>query len=168
MGPAWLFYVYHLAGHCPALLLISIYQRVCVSVCIFLYVCMCVCVYVLSVYAYCTFVLMQSYQTLGRALMLFRSVHLAYFYSLSDRALLHFLDPDKFKSKDDFVHNYKNLSSFNEIEVQLYIYLPFSCHAYLFIIFDSYYFCTLEKGSLIAFCFRIIVFLLIFFFIVAC
>ncbi|GMJ15524.1 chromatin remodeling 5 [Hibiscus trionum] len=32
-------------------------------------------------------------------------------------ALLHFLDPDKFKSKDDFVQNYKNLSSFNEIEV---------------------------------------------------
>ncbi|KAF5751614.1 Chromatin remodeling complex subunit isoform 1 [Tripterygium wilfordii] len=29
-------------------------------------------------------------------------------------ALLHFLDPDKFKSRDDFVENYKNLSSFNE------------------------------------------------------
>lgn len=33
------------------------------------------------------------------------------------RALLHFLDHDKFKSKDDFVQNYKNLSSFNENEV---------------------------------------------------
>ncbi|KAG4167786.1 hypothetical protein ERO13_A13G217600v2 [Gossypium hirsutum] len=32
-------------------------------------------------------------------------------------ALLHFLDPDKFKNKDDFVQNYKNLSSFNEIEL---------------------------------------------------
>ncbi|KAK6925557.1 SNF2, N-terminal [Dillenia turbinata] len=32
-------------------------------------------------------------------------------------ALLHFLDPDKFNSKDDFVLNYKNLSSFNEIEL---------------------------------------------------
>ncbi|KAL3529982.1 hypothetical protein ACH5RR_009304 [Cinchona calisaya] len=32
-------------------------------------------------------------------------------------ALLHFLDPDKFSSKDDFVQNYKNLSSFNEIEL---------------------------------------------------
>ncbi|KAJ9146561.1 hypothetical protein P3X46_028810 [Hevea brasiliensis] len=32
-------------------------------------------------------------------------------------ALLHFLDPDKFRSKDDFVQNYKNLSSFNEIEL---------------------------------------------------
>ncbi|KAE8710591.1 Protein CHROMATIN REMODELING 5 [Hibiscus syriacus] len=32
-------------------------------------------------------------------------------------ALLHFLDPDKFKSKDDFIQNYKNLSSFNEIEL---------------------------------------------------
>ncbi|XP_058199192.1 protein CHROMATIN REMODELING 5 isoform X3 [Rhododendron vialii] len=32
-------------------------------------------------------------------------------------ALLHFLDPHKFKSKDDFVQNYKNLSSFNEIEL---------------------------------------------------
>ncbi|XP_009761006.1 protein CHROMATIN REMODELING 5 [Nicotiana sylvestris] len=32
-------------------------------------------------------------------------------------ALLHFLDPDKFKSKDDFVQNYKNLSSFNEMEL---------------------------------------------------
>uniref|UniRef100_A0A2P2MEX3 Protein CHROMATIN REMODELING 5 n=1 Tax=Rhizophora mucronata TaxID=61149 RepID=A0A2P2MEX3_RHIMU len=32
-------------------------------------------------------------------------------------ALLHFLDHEKFKSKDDFVQNYKNLSSFNEIEL---------------------------------------------------
>ncbi|KAJ4845979.1 Protein CHROMATIN REMODELING 5 [Turnera subulata] len=32
-------------------------------------------------------------------------------------ALLHFLDSDKFKNKDDFVQNYKNLSSFNEIEL---------------------------------------------------
>lgn len=32
-------------------------------------------------------------------------------------ALLHFLDPDKFKSKDDFVEKYKNLSSFNETEL---------------------------------------------------
>lgn len=39
------------------------------------------------------------------------------------RALLHFLDPDKFKSKDDFVQNYKNLSSFNEMEVSLEILL---------------------------------------------
>lgn len=33
------------------------------------------------------------------------------------RALLHFLDANKFSSKDEFVQNYKNLSSFNEIEV---------------------------------------------------
>ncbi|KAH9741600.1 protein chromatin remodeling 5 [Citrus sinensis] len=32
-------------------------------------------------------------------------------------ALLHFLDHDKFKSKDDFIQNYKNLSSFNENEL---------------------------------------------------
>ncbi|KAK8466942.1 hypothetical protein PHAVU_008G199800 [Phaseolus vulgaris] len=32
-------------------------------------------------------------------------------------ALLHFLDPDKFRSKDEFVQNYKNLSSFNENEL---------------------------------------------------
>ncbi|KAL8156510.1 hypothetical protein AgCh_001565 [Apium graveolens] len=32
-------------------------------------------------------------------------------------ALLHFLDPDKFKGKDVFVQNYKNLSSFNENEL---------------------------------------------------
>ncbi|XP_027368261.1 protein CHROMATIN REMODELING 5-like isoform X2 [Abrus precatorius] len=32
-------------------------------------------------------------------------------------ALLHFLDHDKFRSKDDFVQNYKNLSSFNENEL---------------------------------------------------
>ncbi|XP_020273796.1 protein CHROMATIN REMODELING 5-like isoform X3 [Asparagus officinalis] len=32
-------------------------------------------------------------------------------------ALLHFLDPVKFNSKDVFVENYKNLSSFNEIEL---------------------------------------------------
>lgn len=45
---------------------------------------------------------------------------LNFFSSLwKNRALLHFLDPDKFKSKDDFVQNYKNLSSFNENEVQI-------------------------------------------------
>lgn len=33
------------------------------------------------------------------------------------RALLHFLDPVKFNSKDSFVEKYKNLSSFNETEV---------------------------------------------------
>ncbi|XP_010424364.1 PREDICTED: protein CHROMATIN REMODELING 5 [Camelina sativa] len=32
-------------------------------------------------------------------------------------ALLHFLDPGKFKNKDEFVENYKNLSSFNESEL---------------------------------------------------
>ncbi|KAE8691668.1 Protein CHROMATIN REMODELING 5 [Hibiscus syriacus] len=32
-------------------------------------------------------------------------------------ALLHFLDAHKFESKDDFVQNYKNLSSFNENEL---------------------------------------------------
>ncbi|XP_074582487.1 protein CHROMATIN REMODELING 5 [Curcuma longa] len=32
-------------------------------------------------------------------------------------ALLHFLDPEKFSSKDDFVEKYKNLSSFNEIQL---------------------------------------------------
>lgn len=31
--------------------------------------------------------------------------------------MLHFLDPDKFRNKDDFVQNYKNLSSFNETEL---------------------------------------------------
>ncbi|KAI3840501.1 hypothetical protein MKX03_000788 [Papaver bracteatum] len=32
-------------------------------------------------------------------------------------ALLHFLDPVKFKSKDEFSEKYKNLSSFNELEL---------------------------------------------------
>ncbi|KAK1402796.1 Chromatin remodeling 5 [Heracleum sosnowskyi] len=32
-------------------------------------------------------------------------------------ALLHFLDPNKFKGKDEFVQNYKNLSSFDENEL---------------------------------------------------
>ncbi|XP_011622955.1 protein CHROMATIN REMODELING 5 [Amborella trichopoda] len=32
-------------------------------------------------------------------------------------ALLHFLDSEKFKSKDDFIEKYKNLSSFNEIQL---------------------------------------------------
>ncbi|KAJ9542713.1 hypothetical protein OSB04_029219 [Centaurea solstitialis] len=32
-------------------------------------------------------------------------------------ALLHFLDSDKFRSKDEFVQNYKNLGAFNEIEL---------------------------------------------------
>lgn len=48
-------------------------------------------------------------------------------FPLFSRALLHFLDPDKFKNKDDFVQNYKNLSSFNESEVGLngfFILLP--------------------------------------------
>lgn len=39
------------------------------------------------------------------------------------RALLHFLDPDKFRSKDDFVQKYKNLSSFNETEVSLSVFI---------------------------------------------
>lgn len=49
------------------------------------------------------------------------------------RALLHFLDHEKFKSKDDFVQNYKNLSSFNENEVQftLFITCSFTLLAYL-------------------------------------
>lgn len=47
------------------------------------------------------------------------------------RALLHFLDPDKFKSKDDFVQNYKNLSSFNEIEVSLGISLSWLSFSFL-------------------------------------
>jgi hypothetical protein len=38
--------------------------------------------------------------------------------SIFCRALLHFLDPGKFKNKDEFVENYKNLSSFNESEVR--------------------------------------------------
>ncbi|CAA6654095.1 unnamed protein product [Spirodela intermedia] len=32
-------------------------------------------------------------------------------------SLLHFLDPGKFNNKDDFVEKYKNLSTFNEIEL---------------------------------------------------
>ncbi|KAK9125106.1 hypothetical protein Scep_013952 [Stephania cephalantha] len=32
-------------------------------------------------------------------------------------ALLHFLDSDKFKNKEDFIEKYKNLSSFNETEL---------------------------------------------------
>ena len=39
---------------------------------------------------------------------------------LPHRALLHFLDTDKFKNKEDFIQNYKNLSSFNETEVIFY------------------------------------------------
>lgn len=42
-----------------------------------------------------------------------------------NRALLHFLDPEKFRNKDVFVQNYKNLSSFNENEVQNSV--PISC-----------------------------------------
>lgn len=33
------------------------------------------------------------------------------------RALLHFLDPDKFRVRDDFAEKYKNLKSVNGIEV---------------------------------------------------
>jgi hypothetical protein len=36
---------------------------------------------------------------------------------LDPRALLHFLDPEKFRSKDEFTEKYKNLSSFDEKEV---------------------------------------------------
>jgi chromodomain-helicase-DNA-binding protein 1 len=32
-------------------------------------------------------------------------------------ALLHFLDPEKFRSKDEFTEKYKNLSSFDEKEL---------------------------------------------------
>lgn len=48
------------------------------------------------------------------------SIERLFIHFVSPRALLHFLDPDKFKSKDDFVQNYKNLSSFNENEVIFY------------------------------------------------
>lgn len=41
---------------------------------------------------------------------------LYWFYVLA-RALLHFLDSDKFKSKEQFTEHYKNLSSFDEKEV---------------------------------------------------
>lgn len=44
------------------------------------------------------------------------------------RALLHFLDPYKFNNKDEFVQNYKNLSSFNEIEVLLDSFLFIILH----------------------------------------
>lgn len=52
----------------------------------------------------------------------------------ADRALLHFLDPGKFSSKDDFVEKYKNLSSFNEFEVQhlACIIFPFNLHFCIF------------------------------------
>jgi hypothetical protein len=43
-----------------------------------------------------------------------------FFYFAFCRALLHFLDPVKFNSKDTFVERYKNLSSFNETEVLLF------------------------------------------------
>jgi chromodomain-helicase-DNA-binding protein 1 len=41
----------------------------------------------------------------------------AFSHWMLDRALLHFLDHDKFRSKEEFIERYKNLSSFNEIEV---------------------------------------------------
>lgn len=33
------------------------------------------------------------------------------------RALLHFLDGEKFRSKEEFVERYKNLNTFDEVEV---------------------------------------------------
>lgn len=47
-------------------------------------------------------------------------------FSVFGRALLHFLDPAKFKNKDEFVQNYKNLSSFNESEVS-FVYCKLAC-----------------------------------------
>lgn len=61
---------------------------------------------IISMFVYATFLLFAS--TVG----CISSVCLCCY-----RALLHFLDPHKFSSKEDFVENYKNLSSFNEIEV---------------------------------------------------
>lgn len=74
----------------------------------------------------------------------FLSLYDPFFFELC-RALLHFLDPDKFRSKDDFVQNYKNLSSFNENEVCCkgallqnvlhalsFIYIFTNCKVYLF------------------------------------
>jgi hypothetical protein len=68
------------------------------------------------------------------------------FFSKCARALLHFLDPDKFRSKDDFVHNYKNLSSFNENEVHYTVVFAFSSqlahtntHIFLHLVNLSFY-----------------------------
>lgn len=68
------------------------------------------------------------------------------FFSKCARALLHFLDPDKFRSKDDFVHNYKNLSSFNENEVHYTVVFAFSsqlahtnAHIFLHLVNLSFY-----------------------------
>lgn len=45
------------------------------------------------------------------------SCYMSWRWSLLLRALLHFLDSDKFKSKEHFTEHYKNLSSFDEKEV---------------------------------------------------
>ena len=54
-------------------------------------------------------------------MVLFKILYMFGVFNISDvwcfRALLHFLDGEKFKSKDDFVERYKNLNSFDEVEV---------------------------------------------------
>lgn len=47
-----------------------------------------------------------------------------FYLFILNRALLHFLDPDKFSSKDSFVQNYNNLGSFNETEVEIVWNIP--------------------------------------------
>lgn len=58
--------------------------------------------------------------------MSFMFLYVFHLFLFPFRALLHFLDPEKFKSKDDFVQNYKNLSSFNENEVQFSILITYA------------------------------------------
>lgn len=72
-----------------------------------------------------------------------------FIYHTNCRALLHFLDPDKFRSKDEFVQKYKNLSSFNEIEVLVRPFMIFDVVSDLFCSLTEDFFFRLFISSLI-------------------
>lgn len=55
-----------------------------------------------------------------------------YWFCVLARALLHFLDSDKFKSKEQFTEHYKNLSSFDEKEVCCHLWWQWTLVAEIF------------------------------------
>lgn len=67
-----------------------------------------------------------------------------YWFCVLARALLHFLDSDKFKSKEQFTEHYKNLSSFDEKEVCCNLLMTNICCCNLSLIVVSH-FCFMKK-----------------------
>lgn len=73
------------------------------------------------------FLLLPSIYIINTNGLFFSSYFVSFSYLIFGRALLHFLDHDKFRSKEEFVERYKNLSSFDEIEVLGFLLIAIQC-----------------------------------------